>query len=469
MPVLADDPLGAFQTLGTLRGHVGRWRSLRTRVAGRGLLTTMLTVGVLTLLVKFVAAGKEVVVARQLGAGDAVDAFVVAFSLPAVTMHIIATSFNSALIPSYVEVRERAGRAAAERLFSAVMFWSVGLLLLASALLAALFPLVLPFLASSFSPEKLAFTRLLFWTLLPIVTVTGLAINWTAVLNAEGQFTLPAAAPIITSVVVVALLLFPSRAWGVLGLAVGTLVGAALEAVLIGGYLRRQGFSLRPRRQSMDAALRQVMRQYAPLAASAVVFSGMGIIDQAVAARLGSGSVAALNYGSKIVTVIGSVATTAVSTSALPHFSRLVAGGDWRGVRGDLKFYTLLILLALLPLSLLVVHFSLPLIRVGFQRGAFTAQDAALVSRVQTCFALQIPFYTLGMMYLRLISALKMNGQIFLVFSGSVAVNLALDLLFARWFGVAGIALSTTMVTVASATAFFLFLLRAIPNAKEIP
>jgi len=468
MPVLADDPLGALQTFSTLKTHVGRWRSLRDRVTGRGLLATMLTVGGLTLLVKFVAAGKEVVVARQLGVGDALDAFIVAFYLPALIMSVIATSFNSALIPTYIEVRERVGKPAAERLFSGVMFWSVGLLLLATALLALVFPLVLPSLASSFSPQKIVFTRLLFWALLPIITVTGLTTTWSAVLNAEGEFILPAVTPMITSLVVAGILFFRGQTLGGWSLAIGTLAGACLEATLIGGYVHRQGISLVPRWHGMDADLRQVIRQHTPLAAATLVFGGMGLADQAIAARLGPGSVAALNYGSKIVIMVIGVTATAVGTSVLPHFSRLVAGDDWKRLRGDLKTYTLLILLALIPLALLLAYFSLPVVRLGFQRGAFTPQDTRLVSHVQACFALQIPFYTLGMMYLRLLSALKINNRIFLVSGVGVVLNYILDIVLARHFGIAGIALSTTAVSAIWSGASYLFLVQAIPKAPAI-
>jgi len=466
MPVLADTPLGALQTFSTLKAHVGRWRSLRSRVAGRGLLATMLTVGGLTLLVKFVAAGKEVIVARQLGVGDALDAFIVAFYLPSLAIGAIASSYNSALIPTYIEVRERAGKAAAQRLFSGVMFWGVGLLLLTSALLALLFPLVLPLLASGFSPQKLTFTRLLFWTLLPVITVTGVAINWSAVLNAEGEFALPAATPILTSLVVSGVLFFRSQALGGWGLAIGTLAGACLEAALIGGYVHRQGISVVPRWHGMDADLRQVIQQHAPLAAATLVFGGMGLADQAIAARMGPGSVATLNYGSKIVIMVIGVTATAVGTSVLPHFSRLVANDDWKRLREDLRTYTLLVLLALIPVALLLAYFSLPVVRFGFQRGAFTPQDTRIVGHVQACFALQIPFYTLGMMYLRLLSALKINSRIFFVSGVGVVLNYALDVILAKHFGIAGIALSTTAVSVAWSGTSYLFLIHSVPDAK---
>jgi len=445
---------------------MGRWRSLRKRVAGRGLLSTMLTVGGLTLLVKFVAAGKEAFVARQLGVGDALDAFLIAYLLPALAMNVIAGSFNSALVPTYIQVRERDGRAASQRLFSSVMFWGIGLLLLASVLLALLFPLILPFFAAGFGPEKLAFTRLLFWALLPLITITGLATTWSAVLNAESEFALPAAAPIITSLVVAAVLFFRVGAWGAWGLAIGTLAGACLEAALIGGCLWRRGVSMTPLRGEVDAGLRQVRRQYAPLAAAALVFSGTSLADQAIAARLGPGSVAALSYGYKIVSMVIGVTAMAVSTSVLPHFSRLVANDDWTSLRRDMQSYTLIILAMLVPLALLLAVFSVSIVRLVFQRGVFTPHDTQVVGHVQACFALQVPFYTVGMMYLRLISALKINNHIFLVSSLCLVLNFVLDIVFAKCFGVMGIALSTTAVSLIWSGAYYLFLLRAIPDAS---
>jgi putative peptidoglycan lipid II flippase len=465
---LGESQISALQTLTMLKTQVRQWGTFQVRTFNRSLLSTMLTIGGLTMLVKLVAAGKETFIARQLGVGDALDAFLVAYSLPALATSIIAGSFNSALIPTYMQVREQEGNQAAHRLFAGVMFWSLGLLLLISALLALLFPLVLPYLASGFSPEKLVFTRGLFSAVLPIVAVTGVSITWTAVLNAEGEFALPAITPIVTSLVVTAVLLFRVQTWGVWGLAVGTSVGACLEAALIGIRLRGRGISPLPKWRSMDATLRQVMRQYLPLAASGLVFSGTSLADQAIAATLGAGKVATLNYGYKIIALIISITSTAVIISVLPHFSRLAATGDWKGLRRDLNSYTSLILFALVPTALLLSYFSVPLVRLVFERGAFTAHDTRLVGHVQAWFAMQLPFYTLGLMYTRLISALKHNDSIFIVSFISVSLNLALDIIFARYLGVAGIALSTAVVSVAFCGTMYMLLLRALPATAKV-
>lgn len=474
LPIVADSQLRVFQTLSLLRSQGGRWRSLpshlRSRLAGRGLLSTILTVGGVTLLVKFAMAGKEVFVARQLGVGDALDAFLVAFSLPGIAINIISGSFNVALIPTYIQVRERSGDEQARHLLSGVMFWNCGFLLAASLLLAAAFPVLLPYLAhGGFSPSKLDLTRLLFGLLLPVVAATGLQTTWIAILNAHGEFAAPAAVPLITSVVIVAGLLSPLHVSTIFGLALWTLTGSCLEMAVLYYCLWRKGISVMPRRRGMAGDMRQVIRQYVPLAAASLVFSGTTLADQTIAARLGSGSVSALSYGGKITAMIMVVAATAVSTSVLPHFSRLVAVGDWAKLRGDLRAYSVLILGALIPVAALLSFFSIPLVRLVFERGAFTASSTHLVAQVQACLSLQLPFYTLGLMYLRLTSALKNNQRILQVATASVILNFVLDVVFAKHLGVPGIALSTSCVSVIYCVILYIFLHRALPKPPPPP
>jgi putative peptidoglycan lipid II flippase len=98
------------------------------------------------------------------------------------------------------------------------------------------------------------------------------------------------------------------------------------------------------------------------------------------------------------------------------------------------------------------VAFSHPLIRILFQRGAFTAVDTKIVSRVQAFLSLQIPFYILGQLGVRLISALKRNSVLMVIAGVNLVVNVIFNLISMRYWGVAGIALSTSLVYLVSCT-----------------
>jgi len=72
------------------------------------------------------------------------------------------------------------------------------------------------------------------------------------------------------------------------------------------------------------------------------------------------------------------------------------------------------------------------------------------VSQVQAMYVLQVPFYALGMLFVRLISSLRANSILMWGTAINFLINIMLDYLFMSWWGVAGIALSTACVYVIS-------------------
>ncbi len=102
----------------------GRWWSTwQERSVNRRIFAAMVTVGSFSALVKLAAAAKEMVIAYQFGAGDALDAFLIAFLLPQFAVTLVSGSLNAALIPTYIQVREREGHRGALRLLSSVTVW----------------------------------------------------------------------------------------------------------------------------------------------------------------------------------------------------------------------------------------------------------------------------------------------------------------------------------------------------------
>jgi len=435
---------------------------------GRKIFNATISVGVCAAIAALAATAKELVVARWFGRGDALDAFLIAFLLPSFLVNLVAGSFNSAMIPTFIEVREREGKEAAQRLFSGVMVVSLGLLVGVSVLVGILAPYFLPLLGSGFSPAKLMLTRRLLYGLLPFIVVSGLAVAWTAVLNAGEHFGLPALSAVLSPLSIIAFLLLLGRAWGIFALVVGTLTGVALQAAVLGWLLRERGVRLEPRWYGWDPSVQRVIGQYAPMLAGALLMGSTELVNQSMAAMLEPGSVAALNYARKVVTLFIVVGATPLSTAALPYFSQMVATGDWNGCRRTLKTYSRTIALLTVPLTLGLVAFSHPLIRILFQRGAFTAVDTKIVSRVQAFLSLQIPFYILANLGVRLVSALKRNSVLMVIAGVNMIVNVIFNLILMRYAGVAGIALSTSLVYLVSCVLVYASIARSLPRLGAI-
>jgi putative peptidoglycan lipid II flippase len=181
-----------------------------------------------------------------------------------------------------------------------------------------------------------------------------------------------------------------------------------------------------------------------------------------MAAMLGAGSVAALGYGGKVNSLVMSVGGSSVAAAVLPHFSRLAARRDWAGLRHTTRMYAVLLLGLSVPLMLALIALSEPIARIIFERGAFTAADTALVARIQAYYFISTPVGFAGVLFVRLIIATKATRFLMWLSVMNAIVNVTANYVFSRYLGVAGIALSTSLVSVLSHVVAFVYASRRL-------
>ena len=343
-------------------------------------------------------------------------------------------------------MREKEGKQAALNLLSGVLGWGIAVIAAISILSAASGWFLIPLLGSNFDPGKLELTRSLFHLLLPILIFSCISSIGASVLNADDRFALAAGVPFITPVVTIVSLLLLGGKFGIYVLVVSVLAGFACEAALLVWGLYRRGLSVMPRLGRIDGPLLQVAKQCVPMLAGAFLLGSTSLVDQAMAAMLGPGSVSVLNYGNKLVGFFLGIASVAIGTAVFPHFSRMVAAEKWAEIRHDLTLYARTVLLVSIPFIAALFYFSEPLVRLIFERGAFTAADTVQVARVQAMYVLQIGFYLAGILLVRFISSMKGNAVLMCSAMISLPLNIMLNLLFMERMGVSGIALSTSLV-----------------------
>jgi len=420
---------------------LSRWKAVK-----KALLSRIVAVGGLIVVIKVLAAAKELVVAKQFGLSQHLDAFFVAFSLAGLVTGMVAGAFNSALIPTYIQVRCCDGEPAAQRLFGNVTLISLMIALAASVLLAFVSPHIFPYLAPGFTQANLEITHWLYLCMVPGIVISGATSIWVAVLNAREHFELATVVPGINPIVTMLVLLLTGKIWGIYALAGGVVAGTMVEAVFLAWCLKSRGLPVLPRWSSGSSGLTQVMKQYAPSVADNFVGYGAVFVEQFFAAMIGPGSIAALNYGKKIVAFLLSIGVGALATTVLPVFSRLVAESDWLGLKRVVWNHIRITLIFSLPMMALLMIFSEPVVRLLFERGAFTAENTVTVSQLNFLFAIQIPFYLLSIIGSRLIMALKANTL--LMYNGILNVLLTgvFNYLFVQLWGLGGIALSASAI-----------------------
>ena len=420
----------------------GRLRTLAGRGETARVLQAAGLIGLLTAMVKLLGMGRDVVLAAEFGTGDAVEAFLAAWAIPQFLAGVTGNAFSGVAIPFQATARTRGGEAEARRFLSELLLISIAGMALLTALLVPARGLLLPLATSSFSPEKVALAERLWLVMLPGVFLSALILLWQAVLNTQRRFGLAAISPVVVPVTTVAaLLLF--RDAGITAPAVGFVVGLALQAALLLEGMRRAGLVIWPRWHGGLAETRSAARELAPYTTNGVLWGGLGVVDQAMAATLGSGNLAILNYGNKLVLPILGVTSSALATAVYPQFARMVAEARWRELRAAATRYSALILAATVPATVVGVALSPWIVRAVYEHGAFSARDSAAVASVQAMYALIIPLYTVAHLLSRVINAMAATKYMAIGSAAIFGFNVAADYWLKEWIGIEGIALAT--------------------------
>jgi len=416
----------------------------------RRIFVAILTIGAFTILVKGCAVLKELISAFQFGTGRELDALLIAWALPAFFINVLGGSLQAALVPVYLDVLHKDGRQVAMRFIGSLSVIYLLLLLIISLCLLSLSAWLLRGMGSGFTFTELALCKHVFYVLIPIIIFTGMARLYGGVLVAENYFAVTTVAMAATPLMSIICMLLLTNAIGIYSLALGILLGALVEiAILLWVFLHKK-IQLSFKWDGVSPALRQIGAQYFPVITGSVLMAGTLLTDQAMAGMLPAGSVSSLNYANRVPSLILSLTSGAIGTAALPYFARMVTAVDWKGICHTFNVYIKLILVTTVPTTLLLMLFSRPITHLLFQHGAFTVADTQLVSWVQICLLVQVPFYTLGILAVRLISALQANRILMWGSTISLILNAILNYLLMQKMGVAGIALSTSFVYIVS-------------------
>jgi putative peptidoglycan lipid II flippase len=310
-------------------------------------------------------------------------------------------------------------------------------------------------LASHFPALKLELSIHLFYALLPIVLISGIATNCTAVLNTFDRFALPALAPVVTPIVIVLGALLLVGRFGIWAMVYASVAGALIHCGLVVWMMESHGYRFRLRWHGMTPAMREVARQYGPVLLGGVVTSGGLLVDQAMAATFPTGSVAALAYANRFVTVFLLVLAGAVSTAVTPYFSQMIAQEDWAGCRHTLHSWFGITALVSVPAALVLIVGSHLIIRVTFQHGAFGPADTDAVAPVLAMYAIQIPFFVCSRVFYRFLVAMRRTDIILYCGFLNLLLDIVLNVILMHFFGIAGIALATSVWT--ASMLFFLW------------
>jgi putative peptidoglycan lipid II flippase len=395
---------------------------------------------------KFLAIGRQIIIARAFGTGAEYDAFVAAFRLPDILFMLIAGgALGTAFIPILSQRITLGNKNDPDgwRLTSAVLNTLLLVSVAVSLLLAVLaLPLVKWLVAPGFPLEYQILTANLMRLTLISTIIFSISSLIGAVLHTRQHFLLPAVAPLLYNGGIILGAIFLVAPFGVYGLVWGAILGAAGHLLIqIPGVLY-YGIRYKPTLGWNDPDLWLIARLMGPRVLNIVVIQINFVVIFNLASRLGEGGVSALDYGWDLMQMPQTIIGSAIGIVLFPTLSELAARKNIPMLRQTLSQALRIILALAVPATIGLMVLGYPVIQVLFERGEFGPDSTAAVYQSLAFWSVALIAHSALEVVNRVFYAQKDTITPLLSSVVSMFINLGLALALVQPLGAGGLALS---------------------------
>jgi putative peptidoglycan lipid II flippase len=404
---------------------------------------------VLTMVSRVGGLVRDFCITHFFGASGTTDVFYMAFTIPNVLRRLVAEGTLTAVVqPAYQKVRQEQGIDEAKRFYAAVLgvqLVFISLLTLAGVLGARF--LVMAF-ASGFmdEPAKFALTVELTRWLFPVIIAMSLVGMSTAILNAHEVYGVPALAPIVLNISMIACTVLGAlylEHQPIMGVVYGVLLGGVLQVLVQVPTLIRLRLLVMPR-LSLDPAVKKVLWLMVPGLFNLAVYQLNIIVLRQLASYLEEGSVSYYYTADRLMELVVGVFAIAIAQGAFSTMNNQAALKNLDGLKETWRFSMKLTSLIALPAALGLGAVAVPIVSVLFLHGKFTWHDVQETAWATLAFAPGLVAISGTRATVQVFSALEDQRTPLVASAAVMASNLVVGVLMLP-FGVAGLAATLSL------------------------
>ncbi len=435
---------------------------LNTRAAG--------LVGLAVLCSRILGLARDQISAALFGGGLLMDAFTIAFRIPNLLRDLFAEgALSTAFTTTFTKTFATDGDAAAWRLANKVCTLAIVALSVITIVGIVAAPWLVEILAPGFKGEKAVLTITLTRVMYPFILLVSVAALAMGMLNARNVFGIPAMASSFFNLgsIIVGVGLgwwldpgFGSKA--LLGLAIGTLVGGALQLAVQLPALRRSGYVFHPDFAWRDAGVRATLRLMGPSVIAASTVQVNVLINSMFASNLGNGPTYWLSIAFRLMQLPLGIFGVALGTVALPLLARMAAVGNLNAFRSELARGMRLGLLLTIPSTLGLIMLADPIMSVLYQHGKFGARETMESAGALRFYALGLSSYAALKVLVNAFYAIDRRKTPMVVSLIAVGLNALLNWIFTLHLGWGhrGLAFSTSCIAISNFVILYLLMRR---------
>lgn len=417
-------------------------------------------IAVVTIVSKLIGFVRDIVVANYYGASMVSDAYYYAYQIPSLSLILlggVGGPFHSATVAIFSKLIPSLKQKPSEdvnKLYSTFMTATILFFVVLSVLMFIFPRQIMGLIISNGSQEMINLAALHLKIMTPLLVIGGIVGIYYGILIIYKQFYLPNLSPIIMSLAIIGIVIFvPNDSKG-LALAWATTIGAILQLVIQYPNIRKLGYKLKPNFEFIN---NPHFKEIGELLFPAILSSTVGqihiYVDMFFTSSISEGAWTAIGYANRIFQFPVGILVTAFLVPLFPIFARLVAQNDLGGIKDYFNKGVGVLFFGAIPIIIGILAVGTDAVRLVFERGQFDATATFMVTEALWFLSVSILPYVFRDSITRVYYSFNDSATPFIVAFSSIVLKVVLNwlLITKMKFGIGGITLSTSLVTLFNA------------------
>lgn len=424
-------------------------------------------IAVVTIVSKLIGFVRDIIIANYYGAAMVSDAYYYAYQIPSLSLILlggVGGPFHSATVAIFSKLIPNLQEKPSEyvnKLYSTFMTATIIFFLALSAIMFIFPRQIMGLIISGGSPDmiNLAATHLKIMT--PLLVIGGIVGIYYGMLIIYRQFMLPNLSPIIMSLAVIGVVIAaPSDQKGY-ALAWATTIGAILQLIIQYPNIRKLGYKLKPNFAfTNNPEFKEICELLFPAVLSSTVGQIHIYVDMFFTSSISEGAWTAIGYANRVFQFPVGILVTAFLVPLFPIFAKLVADKDYNGIKNYFNKGVGVLFFGAIPIIIGILVVGMDAVRLVFERGLFDEKATFMVTEALWFLSVSIIPYVFRDSITRVYYSFNDSKTPFVVAFSSIVLKLVLNyvLISKMHFGIGGITLSTSLVTLFNACVLGMFI-----------
>ncbi|MDQ0412184.1 murein biosynthesis integral membrane protein MurJ [Mesobacillus stamsii] len=410
-----------------------------------GMKKTAIWITLLALVLKLSGFLRESIIAREFGASEYTDGYLLAFSFITLVVAMISGGFNNVFLPMYLQKRKESPDETernANGILNGTFLVFIGVTLAGYFLVPSIVPLIYGNMTETTEEVAVDITQF-FFLFMSLIAVNGILESY---LQGRRVFVPTQVSKLLATLMGAVFALLFSEQWGIYSLAYGFIFGTFLGTLIQFFFLFKNGYKWQPNVKVGKAFGSAFLVLLAPALLNSVVGQINMFVNKSFASGTESAAVTYLNNASLLVSIPQAIYATTVAAIIFTLLSEQV--DNHKKFQRTVFMGMQITLVTLLPIAVGLLLVGKEAISFVFERGRFTAEDTnntyiALVYYIPLIVTQGLQYIVSKSMYARGKTAIVLRISI-----TTIVLNLVFNWIFVGPFGYPGLALTSSLVSV---------------------